>query len=280
MSRPSSSISKAFLEESGLIVVTPPGQGDPALAIAASRAGAPGVLDLQFLSDMERARVAVHNLVRHSRGRCGIKVDSCASPLNDRVLSELPAGLVSLAILSPIEPLHVADRVRMLHELNLTVLLEVISEDEARAGEAAGVDGLIAKGHESGGRVGEETTFVLLQRLLGTMALPVWAQGGIGLHSAAACVAAGAAGVILDSQLALVRESTLAEDVKKAISRLDGSETACIGSEVGASIRVLAPSGSTAFAELQRSLNAPGGWHGSRNPARMVAGVLRPRRVG
>ena len=232
------------------IVVTPPGFADPALAIAASRAGALGVLDLQFLDDEEIALTAAKTLARQARNRCGIKLDSSASQLCDRVLSDLPDA-VSVAILSPIDPKQVADCVRRLHARNLTVLLEVISDAEARDGEEAGVDGLIVKGNESGGRVGEETTFVLLQRVLSTTALPVWAQGGIGLHSAAACVAAGAAGVVLDSQLALTRESMLPDAVKAAISRLDGSETTCVGSELGACIRVWAPSGSLALDELQ-----------------------------
>jgi malonyl CoA-acyl carrier protein transacylase len=233
------------------IVATPPGLADPSLAIAASRAGAIGVLDLQFAADTARALTAVEILGRQAHGRCGIKLDSCESPLYDRVLSELP-DRISVIVLSPIDPTLVADRVRALRGRHLTVLLEVISEAEARLGETAGVDGLIAKGHESGGRVGEETVFVLLQRLLGSTALPVWAQGGIGLHSAAACVTAGAAGVVLDSQLALTRESTLPPDVKATIARLDGSETVCIGGELGASVRVFAPPAGTALPELQR----------------------------
>lgn len=233
------------------IVVTPPGLADPSLAIAASRAGALGVLDLQFVGDTHRALAAVHTLARQSRGRCGIKFDSRASPLFDRVLSELPQG-ISVAILSPTDPERVLECVSALRARQVTVVLEVISEAEARAGEAARVDGLIAKGHESGGRIGDETTFVLLQKLLGVTALPVWAQGGIGLHSASACLAAGAAGVILDWQLALTRESALSDRVKAAVARLDGSETTCVGSELRACVRILAPHGSTALSDLQR----------------------------
>ena len=233
------------------IVATPPGLADPTLAIAASRSGAVGLLDLQFVTDTARALTAVEILARQAHGRCGIKLDSCASPLNERILSELP-DQISIVVLSPIDPTPVADRVRALHARRITVLLESVSEAEALVGEAAGVDGLIAKGNESGGRVADETTFVLLQRLLGATALPVWAQGGIGFHSAAACLAAGAAGVVLDSQLALTRESTLPPDVKAMIGRLDGAETVCIGGELGACVRVFAPPGGTALSDLQR----------------------------
>ncbi len=233
------------------IVVTPTGLPDPALAIAASRAGALGVLDLQFVSDTARALSAVEILARQARGRCGIKIDSRASPFSDRILSAL-SDHVSVAILSPIDPTRVVDCVGALRDRHLTVLLEAVTETEARLGAAAGVDGLIAKGHESGGRVGEETTFILLQRLLGATSVPVWAQGGIGVHSTAACLAAGAAGVVLDAQLALTRESTLPPEVKTAIARLDGAETVCVGGELGAPVRVFAPPGSAALAELQR----------------------------
>jgi hypothetical protein len=80
---------------------------------------------------------------------------------------------------------------------------------------------------ESGGRVSDLSTFVLLQQLLedGTVSLPVWAAGGVGLRTAAACVLGGAAGVVLDSQLALMPESELPGDVMRVLRRLDGSET-------------------------------------------------------
>jgi len=109
------------------------------------------------------------------------------------------------------------------------VLVQVTSIDEARVAAAAGATGLIAKGNEAGGRVSDETAFVLLQRLVDVFGLPVWVQGGVGLHTAAACIAGGAAGVVLDSQLALVRESSLPSEVKGAVYSMDGSETVVVG---------------------------------------------------
>ncbi|MCI4086008.1 SDR family NAD(P)-dependent oxidoreductase [Streptomyces sp. MMS21 TC-5] len=94
---------------------------------------------------------------------------------------------------------------------------------------AAGAHCLVAKGHEAGGRVGASTTFVLLQRLLGdpSLTLPVRAFGGIGPHTAAAAVAGGAAGVLLDVQLALTveGEADLPDEVAAALRAMDGSET-------------------------------------------------------
>ncbi|MEW2360136.1 SDR family NAD(P)-dependent oxidoreductase [Spirillospora sp. NPDC029432] len=114
------------------------------------------------------------------------------------------------------------------------LLIEVVDPDEAAAavrrfgGTAGGcLHGIIARGREGAGRVGDLTTFVLLQRLLGDarVGVPVWAAGGIGPHTAAAAVAGGAAGVVLDSQLALVRELDAPADIAAAVAAMDGGET-------------------------------------------------------
>ncbi|MEV6872376.1 SDR family NAD(P)-dependent oxidoreductase [Amycolatopsis sp. NPDC051128] len=121
----------------------------------------------------------------------------------------------------------------------------VLAEVTSRAGAARAVDGgangLIARGHECGGRTGELSTFVLLQALLADEALdvPVWAAGGIGPHTAAAAVAGGAAGVVVDTQLALLPEAELPSALTGALTGLDGSETI-----VADGVRVLARRGS------------------------------------
>ncbi|MGH9748325.1 MAG: beta-ketoacyl synthase N-terminal-like domain-containing protein, partial [Candidatus Polarisedimenticolia bacterium] len=117
------------------------------------------------------------------------------------------------------------------------VLVQVVSRAEADAAVAAGADGLLAKGHEAGGRVGEETAFILLQRLAARSGLPVFAQGGIGMHTIAAAYVAGAAGAVLDAQLLLARESPLPRPARRAIERMDGSETAVVGADLGDSWR-------------------------------------------
>ena len=110
--------------------------------------------------------------------------------------------------------------------------------DQAVAAEAAGADAVIAKGHEAGGWVGEQGAFVLLQRLVEALRVPVLVQGGIGLHTIAAAWAGGAAGVLLDAQLLLSRESRLGHEVRSAIAAMDGSETVTVGSELGEPLRI------------------------------------------
>ncbi len=186
---------------------------DVGLVLALRRAGFRAFLDLgreEGPRAAALARLADAGVGLGVRLPDGIEFDPTDLPgAVDQVL--LPAG----APLAPWRP--------------RTVWVEVTSLEEARVAVAGGADGLVAKGSESGGRVGDETTFVLLQRLAAELTLPIYARGGIGLHTAAAVAAGGAAGVILDNQLALVRELTLPAGLAEALSSMDGSETAVTG---------------------------------------------------
>ena len=115
----------------------------------------------------------------------------------------------------------------------------------------AGFDALIVSGHESGGRCGAESSFVLLQGALAESDLPVWVRGGVGPNVAAGCVAAGASGVVIDGALLLSRESPLSRVWREHVSRWDGGETSAVVSPVGPGFRVFAPAGSESLARLK-----------------------------
>lgn len=57
-----------------MIILTPPGLIDPSLAIAGSRAGETGVLDLEYAKDEEAAREAVGKLALYGGKQIGIKL--------------------------------------------------------------------------------------------------------------------------------------------------------------------------------------------------------------
>ncbi len=236
-----------------LLALTPPGISDPSIAIAASRAGGVGVLNWEHTRDELTTLAAIAKLRRYPENLYGIKVAGESDQLSTSALSRLPSQ-IKVVILTPTSRSVLLQHVKAIRSLNpndLTVLLEATSLPEAQLAKDVGVDGLIAKGHEAGGRVGEETTFILVQRLLAQTSLPVWAHGGVGLHTAAACYAAGAAGVVLDAQLALTRESTLPEATKNSIARMDGSETICLGNRLGETYRIYYRPGLAAVLELR-----------------------------
>ncbi|MFC3756434.1 beta-ketoacyl synthase N-terminal-like domain-containing protein [Chryseobacterium tructae] len=113
--------------------------------------------------------------------------------------------------------------------LDLDIIYQVTSLEEAKQAEQSGAKGIIIKGNEAGGQIGYESTFVLFQRIIKEIkSIPVWVQGGIGLHTAAAVKALGATGIVLDSQLALFPESSVPKDIKDLSSKLNGTETKII----------------------------------------------------
>nr|MBA3947194.1 SDR family NAD(P)-dependent oxidoreductase [Herpetosiphonaceae bacterium] len=233
-----------------LVGLTLPGWIDPSIPIAASRAGGVGVLNLEGIHDFVAAQRAMDLLLRHADSGIGIRLAGLKHQLLNEILADLP-GPIKLVILRAGAGEALPEQVALLHEQGRSIWLEVTDAPQARLGVELGVDGLIAKGHEAAGSVGDETTFILLQRLLAEVNLPIWAQGGIGLHTAAACYAAGAAGVVLDGQLALTHESQLPEPVQAAIAAMDGSETICLGADLRLPYRVYGRRGSAAIERLQ-----------------------------
>lgn len=79
---------------------------------------------------------------------------------------------------------------------------------------------IIIKGSEAGGTIGTESSFVLSSDLIKKTEKPVFVQGGIGLHTAAACFAAGAQGVILDDHLLAMDQSPFPIQWKKILKQL------------------------------------------------------------
>jgi acyl transferase domain-containing protein/NAD(P)H-dependent flavin oxidoreductase YrpB (nitropropane dioxygenase family)/NAD(P)-dependent dehydrogenase (short-subunit alcohol dehydrogenase family) len=233
------------------IAVTPAGAADASLAIAACRAGALGVLDLEYATDAAQAADALARLERFTTGPIGIKL----GPHSGEILSRPPTtpGRLGTVLLAGGEHAEAQAWIDQLRARGIRTLWEATSLAEARAGAALGADALVLKGNESGGRVGSDPAFMLLQRWFATDAprLPVFVQGGIGLHSAAACVAAGAVGIVLDAQLLLARESPLSRPASDLLSTCDGSETVCLGERLGQAYRFYSRPGLSAVEEMR-----------------------------
>ncbi len=233
-----------------IVALAPSGLSDPVLAVAASRAGGIGVLNLTGASDLVAAESDIARMMRHADQRTGVRIGGFDSGAPARLAALIPAAVDYVVISAPTaarEPGLLA----ALQRVHRQVWIEVTSVEEANGAVQTGLaTALIAKGNEAGGRVGEETTYVLLQRLLRDFDLPVVAYGGIGLHIAAACYAAGASGVVLDLQLALLRESVLPTAVKTAIEAMDGGETASIKQPDGDLFRVFSRGRVKASTEL------------------------------
>lgn len=245
-----------------VIVLTPPGVCHPSLAIAACRADARGCLDLEHTADLEVAGAELAALDRFVAGTFGVKISGSHSALTKQLIANPPAKL-GWILLAGGECPDLEAQIDAFRSLRMEVFFEATSCAEARRAEALGVDGVILKGHEAGGRVGTDTSFIMLQRWLAhgedsrradskRAPLPVWVQGGIGLNTAVACVAVGAAGVVLDSQVLLARETLLDDKDRERLLAFDGSETVCLGERLGEAYRFYARPGMASIEELSK----------------------------
>src|SRR6478752_3358577 len=76
------------MEPRDIIVLTPPGDLDPSLAIAACRAGAAGVLDLEFCTEPSVATAVLARLARFARGGFGVQLRADAAEILAAVLAQ------------------------------------------------------------------------------------------------------------------------------------------------------------------------------------------------
>ncbi|NGY66034.1 SDR family NAD(P)-dependent oxidoreductase [Lentzea sp. NEAU-D13] len=182
---------------------------NPALVVAAERAGGLGVLDLGPNAAADLGRVTA----RHPRA-FGVR-------LHGPLTVPLPDAVDTVVV----------DLVRYLPNLaelgERRVLAVVTSVAEAVAAIEFGAGGLIAKGAEAGGRVGGSPAFVLLQQVLALTDLPVWVAGSIGPDTAAAAITGGARGVVLEGQLTLLAEARkqISGEIVNAVRLMDGADT-------------------------------------------------------
>ncbi len=227
---------------------------DTAIPAAASRAGATGLLNLTACDSLERASTAVRQLCRLSSGSFGVLLTPEMALRADTFLTQENA--VPLIVLHGGLSERLPAAVTACRATAKRVGVAVCTLDEAERAADAGADFVLAKGHESGGQVGEETTFVLLQRLVRWGVLPVGAWGGVGWHSASAFVAGGAFAIVLDWQLALLRESGVSSALRSRIAAMDGTETAVVTRSGGGQFRLYHRPGMTARDTLTASTEA------------------------
>lgn len=248
------------------IVATPPGFPHTNLVRAASAAKQTAILSLEYVSTA--SALAVLREVAQYGVRfwvsVGVFTDDTEALLNSALYSGFSAVVLS-------DPASLRRGIDWCVDSGLEPIAEVTSLDEALTAATCRAAALIVKGNESGGRVGEETLSVLLQRVCPRLSLPCYARGGIGLFTAAAGLAIGTAGVVLDWQLALTEESALPESVKARIRHMDGSETGVLGAGLLPRYRGFAKPSETAYHALKQRGEEAGGIEVETDPQTIAA---------
>lgn len=197
-----------------MIGVGPMERPDAGLALALSEAGAFPVIHLG--RDQQTATIALGRMATKSKkpfGVCYSENTPLTIPLPEQVtLAILPFGLTFPNPTNSIQ-----------------FIVQVRTIAEARQAKAAGAMGLIAKGNEGAGLVSSDSSFILFQRIMREVSdIPVWVQGGVGVHNAASVTALGGRGVVLDSQLLPFPECSAPVSLKTISEKLNGNETRVI----------------------------------------------------
>lgn len=236
-----------------IFVVAPPGKPDPALPIAACRAGGIGVLNGEIDTNPENLGPALTELAGFAGNPFGLKLREPGANFLRECLSHQNHGLKYLILDGDDKVTLNREEVKEFRSHGGLVLAEIRYWRDVYQKLELIVDGWWVKGHEAGGRVGEDSTFILLQKVVGKTSLPVYARGGIGIHNSAACRVGGAAGVVLDNQVLLLDESPLASHLAPLFEKISGTDTVLLGEvEKGERFRVLEKPGFTKLAELKR----------------------------
>ncbi len=241
---------KTGMTQFDAITVTPLELAHPGLAVATARAGAIAILDGQFCRDLEQGSRNLRRLIElappHAILGLRLRVDQVESC--DSLLEQLRGRAHWLVIARGAEAALLPAGLK---EPGRVVVAEVADADELEL--APDADAFLARGSECGGWVGGDAAFILTQKVLAATDRPVYVQGGIGPATAAACRAAGAAGVVLADQLWLMPESPLPAPWKSIFEGIDGPEAQVLGEQLGASCRVLLRPDLAGALRLQRT---------------------------
>ena len=112
------------------------------------------------------------------------------------------------------------------HARGMKVMSLVGNVRQAKAVEAAGVDVVIASGHEGGGHVGRVGTIALIPKVVDSVGIPVLAAGGLADgRGLVAAMAMGAQGVWMGTRFIASQEARGHENYKQKIVEIDEDGT-------------------------------------------------------
>ncbi|MGA1872031.1 MAG: SDR family NAD(P)-dependent oxidoreductase [Thermoplasmatota archaeon] len=209
--------------------------------MAASKAGAMGVIDLEYVDSN-----GIAELLRAMDGSSvdfGVRVDPMSEKLQSLITGELPDGM-KLLVSMPKET--IPDMVRSTiyetaRSMGLKVFQEVCTVEEAEASSQAGADALILRGREGGGRVSELSTKDLLAEVLKEVDdRPLIVRGGIPLSDLGKARDLGISGLVMDSQLFSTSEASLPEALRELIDAHRSGDTFLVGESIGRPHRFIA----------------------------------------
>jgi enoyl-[acyl-carrier protein] reductase II len=167
---------------------------------------------------------------------------------NIKVLLEERVPVVTFGAGSP------GPYIASLHEAGAIVIPVVSSVALAIRLDRMGVDAIIAEGSESGGHVGDISTFPLVPQIVDSVKVPVIAAGGIADgRGLVAALALGAQGIQMGTRFICSDECIAHVKFKEHIVQARDRSTVVTGATTGHPVRCLANKFTREFASLEKA---------------------------
>jgi len=209
---------------------SPRGIDDPSLSIAISSNGGIGLIELEGLTENKTKKIILKCLKEIPTDKhWGVRVSSKEQLkwLND--FDFIPIIIIS----SSYENYSQIDEKPRCN----WIIAEVNNLTKAHE-KASQVDFFLVKGIESGGKVGEKSSFILIQEFYDS-GYPFLIQGGFGYYNIVGAFIGGAIGVVLEGQLYLLPECPLDDLTKDYLASLDENDTYLVGEELDFKYRLM-----------------------------------------
>lgn len=175
------------------------GRAGGRLAGEVTRAGGLGLIGAARYNTPEWIEGEVRTAREIGGGLLGFGLMTWSLDTDDSLLTAVLAHRPRVVSLSFGDPAPYVPRV---HDAGSLAISQINTIEDLRIAEAAGVDAVVAQGHEAGGHTGRIGTLPLLQEVLESTSLPVLAAGGIASgRGLAAVLAAGGAGAFVGTAL-------------------------------------------------------------------------------
>lgn len=222
-----------------------------ALTAAVSEAGGLGTIGAGTLSATDVEKIILETKSRTAKPfSLNVALSVAADPV--KILQLAVKHQVPVVTLSAGNP---APFIPKLRAAEIKVMVVVASVKQAQKAETGGADVLVAEGYEAAGINSglETTTLSLIPQIVGSVAIPVVAAGGIGDGKGlAAMLALGACGVQMGTRFIATKEAPFHEEYKRKLLQATDHETVIVGRSVGKIRRLMSSPYALKLLEAER----------------------------
>ncbi len=207
----------------------------PRLTAATSDAGGLGILASATMTS-EQLESAIREVKGRTNKNFGVNLRGDQEDIDKRV-ALLVREKVKVASFAGAPR---KDVIKRLKDGGVLTMPTVGARRHAEKMQAAGVDALIAQGHEGGGHTGPVPTTLLLPQVCDAVSIPVLGAGGFfDGRGLVAAMAYGASGIAMGTRFLLTRESTVPDSVKQVYLKTKVTDTVVTDAIDGVPQRVI-----------------------------------------